>query len=293
MKKLALLAIVATVLSGCVKNNPDPSWLEVNEWTMESNAIGVNGDEGIITHNFTDAWVFIDNKLIGVFEVPFKIPVLVSGNSEIKLYPTIRNNGISATKKIYPFADPYIIDAELVQNQTLTIDPVTRYKDQTTITLWNFDDPNNFGVEEAPGSLASMVVDFDPQVMTSINGSGYGHVFMNDNTNQWQASTDPQTPLDLPKQQAEVYLEIDYYNTVSLITGVIAQQPGSATGNVNVQLNAQQESEVEWKKIYLDLKTIVSGYPNATGYLMSFDALKPDSLSSGYINIDNMKLVHF
>lgn len=291
MKKFALLALVAIVLGGCVKNNPDPSWLEVNEWTLESNSLNVS-NEGILTHNFTDAWVYIDNKLIGVFEVPFKIPVLVSGNSDITLYPTIRNNGISATKKIYPFAKPFTINADLVQNETLTIDPVTSYKDNTTITLWNFDDPNNFGIDEAPGSPASMIVDFDPNVLGPDNGSGYGHVEFNATANQWQA-TNSVLLENIPKQQAEVYLEIDYHNTVSLITGVVAVEPGSSTGNVNVQINAQEPAEVEWRKIYLDLKTIISGYPNSTGYYMSFDALLPDSLSTGYINIDNMKLVHF
>jgi hypothetical protein len=292
MKKLALIAIVASILAGCVRNNPDPAWLEVTEWTMQSNAIGVTGDEGVLTHNFTDAWVYIDNKLIGVFEVPFKIPVLVSGNSEIKLYPTIRNNGISATKKIYPFAKPYIISADLVENQTLTVNPSTEYFAGTRVTLWDFDDPNNYGIEEAPGSPASMIVDFDTQVITSINGSGYGHVSMNVSTDQWQA-TNSILLENIPKQQSEVYLEIDYHNTVSLITGVVAVEPGSSIGNVNVQLNGQQESEVEWKKIYLDLKTIISGYPNSTGYYLSFDALMPDTLANGYVNIDNMKLVHF
>ncbi len=292
MRKLALIAVVASVLVGCVRNNPDPAWLEVTEWTFESNAINVDGDgEGILTHNFTDAWVFIDNKFIGVFEVPFKIPVLVSGESEIKLYPTIRNNGISATKKIYPFADPYIVTETLVENQTLTINPVTRYKDNTHIRLWEFDDPGNLQIEQGQNSNATLIFDTDPLVMTSINGSGYGHVSMTESTNQWQATT--QEISDIPQQQSEVYLEIDYHNTVSLITGVIAVEPGAVTGNVNVQLNSQSESDVEWKKIYLDLKTIVSGYPNAYAYRMSFDALLPDSLSSGHINIDNMKLVHF
>lgn len=290
MKKLALIAIVATILAGCVRNNPDPAWLEVTEWTFESNAIGVVGDEGILTHNFTDAWVFIDNKFIGVFEVPFKIPVLVSGESEIKLYPTIRNNGISATKKIYPYADPYIISANLVQNQTLTVNPVTRYKDNTIIRLWDFDDPGNLQIEAGQNSNTTLIFDNDPMVMTSINGSGYGHVNFTNSMNQWQATSLELS--DVPQQQAEVYLEIDYYNTVPIVTGVIAVEPSAVTGNVNVQINSQDEAEIEWKKIYLDLKTIVSGYPNAYAYRLSFDAILPDSLQTGYINIDNMKLVH-
>ena len=42
----------------------------------------------------------------GIFEVPFKIPILKSGSVSIKVYPVVKNNGISATKKIYPFLTP-------------------------------------------------------------------------------------------------------------------------------------------------------------------------------------------
>ena len=134
MKKLTLFLFVSLLFAGCVKNNPDPSWLEVNEWTLENN---ISITEGELVHDFSDAWVYVDDKLIGVFEVPFKIPLLLSGNSKITLYPTVRNNGISATKKIYPFVEPYIIEANLVQNQTLTINPTTKYYSQTTFRIWD------------------------------------------------------------------------------------------------------------------------------------------------------------
>ncbi|GAB5418959.1 MAG: hypothetical protein Crog4KO_00600 [Crocinitomicaceae bacterium] len=290
MRKLAILAIVATVLAGCVKNNPDPAWLEVNEWTLASNATNVP-NEGELTHNFTDAWVFIDNKLIGVFEVPFKIPVLVSGTSEIKLYPTIKDNGISATKKIYPFVDPYIIDAELVENQTLTIDPVTNYKDDITILPWDFEDAST-GIVETPLSETQSYLNNDQNLLGPYNGGGCLTVEFDDNNALWQATNE--TLLEnLPKQGAELYLELDYHNTLGLITGVVAIDNGSANSNVNVQVNGQDPNEVEWKKIYIDISTIVSGYPGASGYYLSFDALLPDSLSSARINIDNMKVVHF
>ena len=102
MRTIFSLLLVGFLFSSCLKNNPDPSWLEVNAWTLEANS-SASMYQGELTHNFTDAWVYIDDKIIGVFEVPFKIPLLLKGNVNIKIYPAIKNNGISATKKLFTF----------------------------------------------------------------------------------------------------------------------------------------------------------------------------------------------
>lgn len=289
MKKLLLFAVIGLLASSCVKNNPDPSWLEVTEWTLEAN--GLNNVEGELTHNFTDAWVYVDNKLIGVFEVPFKIPLLLSGNSEIKLYPTVHNNGISATKKIYPFVEPYIIDAELVKNQTLTINPVTKYYTQTQFQIWDFEDGGNIGFEETPQSLAHISQSNDPAIKQWFNGNQFGRIDLDGTNYYWQASTN--INMTLPQNGAEVYLEVDYHNTSNIVTGVIAFESSNVVSNINVQMNAQDPSTVEWKKIYIDMKTIVSGSVNANYFRNSFEAILPDTLSTGQINIDNIKVVHF
>ena len=91
------ILFIGLLLSACVKNNPDPAWLEVTEWTLEANP-ALNGEEGQLTHKITDAWVYVDEQLIGIFEVPFKIPILKEGLASIRLYPTIRVNGVAATK---------------------------------------------------------------------------------------------------------------------------------------------------------------------------------------------------
>jgi hypothetical protein len=59
------LLFLGLLLSACVKNNPDPAWLEVSEWTLEANP-ALNGEEGQLTHKITDAWVYVDEQLIGV-----------------------------------------------------------------------------------------------------------------------------------------------------------------------------------------------------------------------------------
>ena len=134
-----LLFFSIILLASCVKNNPDPSWLEVNEWTLLSNA-GLSGSEGELTHNFSEAWLYVNDEIIGVFEVPFRIPILKSGSVNIKIYPTVKNNGISATKKIYPFMEVFEVNTELIQNQTVTLSPITKYK---SITQFWIGSPGN------------------------------------------------------------------------------------------------------------------------------------------------------
>lgn len=283
-----MIGIFATVLilAGCVKNNPDPSWIQVTEWTLIENSDLVN-IEGELSHNFSDAWVYVNDKIIGVFEVPFKIPVLESGTCNIKLYPTVRNNGISATKKIYPFVDRYEITAELIQNKTLTINPVTKYKSNTKFWIEDFEDAT-IKINTAPTSADTMIVENDPAVM---KWNRYGICRLNDSNSTWIAYTNEE--LNLPKGK-EVYLELDYYNTNSLVTGVVALPVGSAPkNNLYITLNAQSNINVRWKKIYIDLKEIVSNSVGANSFLMSFQSALDVGLTQGMIVLDNIKVVHF
>jgi hypothetical protein len=284
----SLIGILSTILllTGCVKNNPDPAWLEVTEWTLIENPDLVN-IEGELSHNFSDAWVYVNDKIIGVFEVPFKIPILQSGTCNIKLYPTVRNNGIAATKKIYPFVDRYEITAELVQNKTLTINPVTKYNSYSQFWIEDFEDAA-IKINTDPTSADTMIIGTDPLIM---KWNRYGISTLDAVDSSWVAYTTQE--LALPKGE-EVYLELDYYNTNSIVTGVIALSSSSAPkNNVNIQLNSQKPAEVKWKKIYLDLKEIISNSSGANSFLMSFQAALDEGDTDGVIVLDNIKVVHF
>lgn len=286
--KIASFIGVLLILLSCTKNNPDPAWLEVTEWTLEENTLG--NPAGELTANFTDAWVYIDDELIGVFQVPFKIPVLVEGMSEVKLYPTILDNGISATKKIYPFVDAYVVNVELKKNEITHIDPVTKYKTSVQFTILDFEDAN-LGLEENPSSNITIVASNDPLIIQPFNGNSFGRVSLTDVNNIWSAATNLNN--DLPGLGAEVYLEIDYHCTEDLITGLYAISGGSSVHNINVQLNEQEPGSVVWKKIYIDLSTIASGSTAADYFEHSFDATLDEGETSAEINIDNIKVIHF
>lgn len=277
------------LLSSCVKNNPDPSWLEVNSWTLLSNP-ELSGAEGELNHNFSDAWVYIDDEVVGVFEVPFRIPILKSGPVNIKIFPTIRNNGISATKKIYPFLDYFETNMELIENEVLTINPVTKYNAITNFWIEDFEDPLNVKLDVDANTSAILSTPSSNVDLQTFNGNFYGVIDLNSTDSTWVVSTRDQ--LFIPKNR-EAYLEIDYYNTNTLLTGVIWISPSSVINNPNIQLNAQNESDVKWKKIYIDLKELIGNSPNDANILQSLIAkLDPDK-DNTQIRIDNIKVVYF
>jgi len=286
MKRLLFFLSFTFILSSCIKNNPDPVWLEVHEWTLESNS-ELSTLEGELTHNFTEAWVFVDDKIVGVFEVPFRIPIIKTGNANIKLYPAIKNNGISATKKIYPFVVPYEINAVFVDNGEVIIDPVTHYKSNCLFDIYDFESSIT-GFDDDPNSLVTMAIASDPLIAKWGN---YGQISLTSTDSMYVGYTHNYKNY---YQGQEVYLEMDYYNTNALITGVLATSSSAGTvNNQNIQLNPQDPSSVKWKKIYIDLKEIISNSPSGAQFRQSFQALLDSGDSNGEIIFDNIKIVHF
>lgn len=289
MRILLITLLIGFLLNGCVKNNPLPVWLEINEWTLESNPLNTNGEPDFLSHNFTDVWVYVDNKVIGVFEVPCKIPILINGeNKNIKLYPAIRNNGISSTKKLYPFTEAFDTTLNLVPGQTYTFNPVTRYT--TAVKFWTEDFESSTVKLETDTDYSTSTLDFGSDPAIAISGD-YGHIGVSTDNSLWVGLTTE--ALTLPKG-SEVYLEVDYRNTAPILTGVKAINTiGTITDNPNVSMNAQSATDVKWKKIYIQLGEIVSYSTSAYTFKQYFKVQLPETLSSADVYIDNIHVVYF
>jgi len=298
MMKIFSLIISIFVLGSCVKNNPDPSWITINGWQLIENPNNLIVNTGVLTHNISEAWVYADNDLMGVFELPVTIPLLISGNKEIKIYPAIRNNGIASTKKVYPFLEPYTITANLIQNEEVVINPVTQYYSSAKFNVEDFENGGTSVVQEGPTSNALISYSSDPAIYDSeINGGEFMQINLDETNNAWFASTifnGGGTTLNMPLPIGrDVYLEIDYHTTNKFTSGLIGVGSDGITDNPNVTITASEPGSAIWKKIYIDLREIVSGMQNKDYYEFSFQAPLDENESSGQINIDNLKAVYF
>lgn len=294
MKAFFPIALVLILFASCEKNNPDPVWIEINKWELEANPNLAN-EPSVLFHKITDAWVYVDGDLMGVFELPVKIPVLKEGLMKIRILPAVKNNGISATKKIYPFLVAYEETVNLQKNELATISPVTHYKDGCKFWLEDFEDPT-FDVASGTNSLTDMTKESDPSVIDpTINEGAFGRITLNTAQNTYTGSTTANAfgTLNMPLPKGtDVYLEIDYHTTNNLVTGVLAISSNGITDNVNVQINAQKDGPF-WNKIYIQVDEIVSMSTSAERFEFSFNAVLDEGDTQGEINIDNIKAVYF
>ncbi len=290
MKYLYFFVLLSFGLSSCVKNNPLPVWLEINNWTLNGNgaSVGSENDPGVLTHNFSDVWIYVDGKVIGVFELPCKIPVLASGTCKVSLYPAIKNNGMASTKKIYPFAEPFETTLDLAEGETYTFNPITRYFGSTKFWIEDFETNSIKFIKDVSVSNqnANLVVE-----TSGGPWSNYGHVSLTSADSLWVGVQDEAKIL--PKSGAEIYLEFDYKNTNSILTGLLEYQLGGSVVDHGGYTASSQGTSAAWKKIYIDLKEVVSNTPNGYKYKQYLRLLLNTGKSSGEVYIDNIKVVHF
>jgi hypothetical protein len=157
----------------------------------------------------------------------------------------------------------------------------------TKFWIEDFEDPAVKIITD-PNSQTALSQGSDPLILEY--GNNYGEVNLNLTDSTWVAFTEQLPYIQIGK---EVYLEIDYYNTNALITGLIAISPSSVINNQNVQLNPQYPASVKWKKIYIDLKEVVSNSSAQSDFRISFQALIDSGDNEGKIVLDNIKVVSF
>lgn len=288
MKKLIFFLSAIVLLTSCLKNNPDASWIKIDKWTLLDNQ---SIDEGQLTEEFSNVRVLIDGNVIGIFELPIKIPVLLEGEKQIQLFPVIINNGISATKKVYPFVSAFTINENLIPNDTLTISPTTQYLDACNFWIEDFDGATINIQDDESVSTALFEGSDDPAILEPFNGNKFGRIVLSTDSKVWVASTGTNTDgINIPKG-VDSFLELDYYLDTDLRTGVLGIGPNGVQENPMIRLNKQ--TSPSWRKMYIELKEVVSAMTDAGYYKISFRANLPEGVTAGQINIDNVKVVYF
>lgn len=281
MRNILIICGAFWILSGCYKNIPNPSWLEIKKFTVVANPLLSEGELGM--NAFTNGWVYINDKFIGVFELPCKIPVNLSGSSSVRVYPTILNNGISATKKNYPFTKAYEEVVDLKQNEVTVIEPVTNYLDGTLFNIEDFQGGAN-KISSGGTSNTNLLIE-------TVGGNSYGRVYLTPEASIWAAymsSAGDDEPFTF-KVGSQIYLEFECKNDQPFSTTFIyGKQDGTINEQNNVRISA---TNPEWKKVYIELTEIITN-SNASYFWFGFKCELPAGQSNATILLDNIKIVY-
>ena len=148
----------------------------------------------------------------------------------------------------------------------------------------NFESANRF--QASSTSTAEVVRTFDPAWV--FEGAVSGLIMLSEDAAHVTSTTQEQL-YDLTGDVA-TFLEFNYRCDNSFAVGM------EAIGGINpertpiIVLNPTGE---EWHKMYLDLGPFLRSTPTAYGYELTLDAILDMGEKSGYVVVDNFKIVHY
>lgn len=278
-----LSALAVFTIGACNLYNPPepvPAYIHIEKIDLTTEPVS----EGSNSHKITDAWVYIDDQLLGCFELPCTFPVLFEGNHRLMIRAGIKVNGIAAIRSPYPFYDSYRQTIDLQPGTTLTLSPSVTY-----IASANFEFMENFEgsgiiIDSSAGSDTTMQILAAPNPNV-FEGNYCGVAWLN-STNTFFECVSSQV-YTLPKSGRDVFLEFNYKSDREFFVGVIAQPPYYLK-----TLSLTYNPSAAWNKTYLYLTPAVSGSPSATQFQIFFGMLNTAGADSVALLLDNIKLIY-
>ncbi|MCH2042504.1 MAG: hypothetical protein MK212_00060 [Saprospiraceae bacterium] len=291
LKSILSLGLVLIFTQACTKEEPIPipAYIFIDQIQFESqNATS----EGGSTSNISDAWVWVDEQLIGTNTLPMTIPVLhndATSSNIIRVAAGIKDNGIGNTRLSYPFYSRYEVSKDLESGETVTVTPIIGYNEDVKIKIVDaFEDPGivfGFDIDENPNT------DIIKSTEDVLEGTHSGKFVFDDIENTCELATSVQYQGLQPASlgASAVYLEIDYKTNVPLYVGLGSYYGGELS---NIAYDVGLNPRDEWNKVYINLTEDVFG-ANASSYIIALKAFKTDSIPNPQIFVDNIKLLHY
>ena len=276
LKYRALSVLLGVLLlAGCAKNEPEPAWIVIDELAVQAQA-GL----GTSQHQLTEVYAYSPTRLLGIFPVPGRIPVLEFGSVQIDLFPGIRANGIKASPDIYPFLSRYRTTLDLAPGSFDTIQPVFVYDDLSQLKLHETCDGSISFLKELQTGYPLTIDTLDV-----FEGTGSATFRVDETNTVFEVAS---IPLDLPQNGTPIYLEMHYKNEIPFLIGLEGRDAViSGAKDYVVGLNPRES----WNKVYISLTDAVNlSELEEYKLLIRTDLPFDGSVTEGRVWIDNLKL---
>jgi len=254
-----------------VEEIPIPGYIEIESIGLdhEPNALGI-----------TDAWVYVNNEMIGVFELPAKFPVIAEGTSEITIFTGIKVNGISSTRSYYPYYETYKETIDIQPSETTKVSPKVGYESWSEIAWYEkFEKKHSFVIDEGSDT------DFVIETADKFEGASCGAIYLGGEDSSFVAFTEQLVRPNITNNPN--FIELNFKCNNEFLIGVSVYYGGYEESEFIIKLNHASD----WKKIYIDLYNTLSKYPENTPYKIFIAALIEDDLANAAILIDDFKIV--
>lgn len=272
---LSLLVVLFAIGStSCDLINPEeqiPSFIRI-----DSISPVLDGDTQVV-HEIVDAWVYDNEKLVGVYEMPATVPILRDGQANIRIRPGVKLNGLAASRWKYEFLEDFSEDVELFEDSVISLNPILRYRENAVIP-WS-EDFSSSSVELTLSSISQGSLLFS-------NGVANLHLSAGESLFECKSTVSP----DLPDAGASVILEFRYKCDHEFRISLISE---SSFSTVQTPVYLVSPSE-DWNYLYINLSGAVSSLIGYNEHAPAFGFVRADGYENDInVYLDNIRLIHF
>ncbi len=269
---------------------------------------------GAPTHKITEAWVYVDDQIIGCYELPATFPVLKNGPHKVAVYGGIKADGRTGAYSTYPFYKPTVYQSlNLVEDSIINLNPVVNYysHDEGTTVAWLEDFENANSLVAEPGSDTSIIRISGNEAwnspVCSVASFFSGKVELPPDSMDFTVST--ATEFDFYKNMNGVYcmLEMDYCCNDTFFVGVKYFKDFHLTTWPLIKVtptDKEHDKPQRWNKIYINIGPTMNNNYTADYFKVYFTSDLTTSVDTLYghyyhpINerryyyFDNLKLLY-
>lgn len=271
MKLFSILFIYFIYLNitSCTKASSEyPAYLKCDSAKLKPNTYGEPNSR---IYGFQVS-IGVDNR--GVWQMPFKMPILKEGVNSVVISPVIQINDLSTLFNTYPFYKIKVVDLNLIKNSILDTVFTFEYIDSVNVIMnEQMDVKTNFSNSElssfARNGANSMMLKADPTTVDSSATAFYNK------------------PISFDPAQTH-FMELDYYMASGILgLGLAYTEAGSTKiailGNRLVPRN-------QWRHVYIDLNPIIAKI-TSTQFSPVFILIPETGVSNSTAYIDNIKIL--
>jgi len=267
-----------------------PSYVTINDIKLTTN----QSTQGSASANISEIWLFVDNAFLGGYSTSATIPILESGQVNIRFEAGIRDNGVSATPELYPFYAPVTVRPTLEPKQIDSFNLTFRYRENTQFALLeNYENGVTVFQDLIAGSSFNRL---RPSTEAAFEGREGGLIELNTDFPTVELASIRRFSA-LQERAVPVYLEVDYQSEAPVQFGVIGFAAGSEVP-VDARYVAGFNPSPEWKKIYFNLSQAMAESQGEEFKLILQTSLPTENdgtytRNTAKVRIDNLKLLHF
>lgn len=288
MRLKFLLFLVPVVLSGigCNVVNPVedvPTYVKIDSFNF---IINDPSKEGSPAHDISSVWIYYNNSPVGIFDLPCNVPVITEGDKgTISVAPGITLNGLVDLQPQYPF---YKFDTTTLYTNPGKVQQFTPRGEYITVAKFpykeDFEVGNSFQ-SFYPEAINDTTIRRNTDKTYVLNGGGSGLIELSADFPISESVSNTGFAIT----PGESYLEINYKGSVPFYVGLYNTL---STGVDAFQYIMGIKASDTWKKMYIELGSYTSNN-KGKDHKVLIKAELPAGMSSGYVAIDNIKVVTF